>query len=134
MSRENVEIVRAAFIASSSGDPLAALPAYDPAGEWDMTGVTGWAEKEVYRGAEEVVPFLQGWAASWRDWHYEVEEVRDGGELVFIAIHELAFGSESGASVDQWRYFAVEVDQGLIARVRMFSERAAALKAVGLEE
>ena len=133
MSQENVEIVRSAFIATSGGDPTAALAAYDPAGEWDMTGVAGWAEKDVYRGVEEYLPFLQGWANSWRDWHYEIEEVRDAGEQVFIAIHELAFGIESGASVDQRRYFAVEVDRGLIVRVRMFSERLDALKAAGLE-
>jgi ketosteroid isomerase-like protein len=129
-----VAIVRSAFIASSGGDPTGALAAYDPAGEWDMTGVAGWAEKDVYRGVEEVLPFLQEWANSWRDWHYELEEVRDAGEQVFVAIHELAFGIESGARVDQRRYFAVHVDQGLIVRVRMFSERPDALKAVGLKD
>ena len=133
MSRENVEVVRRAFTASSGGDPTAAQAAYDPTGEWDMTGVAGWAEKDVYRGAEEILPFLEGWAGSWRDWHYAIEEVREAGEQVFVAIHELATGIESGAKVDQRRYFAVEVDQGLIVRVRMFSERSDALKAAGLE-
>ena len=135
MSQENVEIVRAAFEASSSGDPAAALAAYDPTGEWDMTGVAGWPEKDVYRGVDEVLPFLQGWANAWRDWHYDVDEVRDAGERqVFLAIHERGTGVESDAAVDQHRYFAVEVDQGLIVRVRMFSDRVDALKAAGLEE
>ena len=135
MSQDHVEIVRAGFIASSSGDPAAAQAFYDPTVEWDMTGVVGWAEKDVYRGAEEVLPFLQGWANSWRDWHFDIDEVRDaGGEQVFVAIHEWATGVESDAAVDQRRYFAVEVTRGRIVRLRMFSERADALKAVGLEE
>jgi ketosteroid isomerase-like protein len=133
VSQQNLEIVHSAFIASSRGDPVAAQAAYAPTAEWDMTGVAGWAEKDVYRGVEEVVPFLQGWASSWRDWHYEVEEVRDAGEQVFVAIQELASGIESGASVDQRRYFAVGVNQGLIVRIRMFSERRDALEAAGLE-
>ena len=37
-----------------------------------------------------------------------------------------------GASVDQRRYFAVMVRGGLVARVRMFSDRADALEAAGL--
>jgi ketosteroid isomerase-like protein len=135
MSQENVEIVRAAFIASSSGDPTAAQTAYDPAAEWDMTGVGGWAEKDVYRGTGEILPFLQAWASSWRGWHFDVDEVRDAGEeQVFVAIHEWATGAESDAAVDQRRYFAIHVNKGLIGRVRMFSERSEALKALGLEE
>jgi ketosteroid isomerase-like protein len=133
VSQENVEIVRVALIASSGGDPAAAQAAYHPSAEWDMTGVAGLAEKDVYRGAEEVLPFLREWASSWADWHYQIEEVRDAGEQVFVAIHELATGADSGATVDQRRYLAVGLDHGLITRVRMFSERSDALQAAGLD-
>ena len=135
MSQENVEIVREAFIATSGGDPAAALWAWDPAIEWDMSGVTGWTENRVYRGLGVVGEFLQEWADSWRDWHFDVEEVRDGGqEQVFAAIHEWGTGVESAASVDQRRYFAVDLSEGRIVRVRMFSERAEALEAMGMSE
>lgn len=134
MSQESVEVVRRTFVATSGGDPAAAGDAFDRAAEWDMSGVMGWAEKPVYRGAE-ILPFLQGWASSWRDWHFDVDEVRDaGGQLVFVAIHEWASGLESEATVDQRRYFAVDVHQGRIVQVRMFSERSDALEAVGLEQ
>jgi ketosteroid isomerase-like protein len=135
VSQENVEVVRQTFVAAGSGDPaLAGDASFDPAAEWDMSGVTGWAEKQVYRGPE-IFPFLEGWASSWRGWHFDVDDVRDaGGQLVFVAIHEWATGVQSEVAVDQRRYFAVDVQQGRILRVRMFSERADALKAVGLEE
>ena len=135
MSQENVDIVRRVFTAGSGGDPAAGQAAFDPTAEWDMSGVAGWAEKDVYRGTDEILPFLQGWASSWRGWHYDIDELREAGaEQVFVAIHEWATGVESNASVDQRRYFAVDVEDGRIVRVRMFSERADALKAVGLSE
>jgi ketosteroid isomerase-like protein len=49
-----------------------------------------------------------------------------------VAIHEWGTGAESGASVDQRRYFAATLRKGQIVRVRMFSERADAVEAVGL--
>jgi ketosteroid isomerase-like protein len=134
VSQENVEIVRRAFLASSSGDPASAREAYDPELEWDMSGVDGWAEKQVYRG-DEVLPFLQAWANSWRDWHFDIDEVLPApDERVFVAIHEWAAGVETGASVDQRRFFVADLREGLIARLRMFSDRTDALRAAGLEE
>jgi len=57
-----------------------------------------------------------------------------GGDQVFAAIHEWGVGADSGARVDQRRYFATTLRGGRLVRVQMFSERADALKAVGLEE
>jgi ketosteroid isomerase-like protein len=135
VSHQNVETVRRVLLASSHGDPVARRTDLDPQGVWDMSGVVGWTEKQVYRGEAEIVPFLQGWAASWRDWHFDVEEVRDAtDDEVFAAIHEWGIGVGSGASVDQHRYFVVALRGGQIVSVRMFSDREPALKAVGLQE
>ena len=134
MSRENVEIVRESFLAVAGGDPTAGTSFYDPSIEWDMSGVTGWLEKRVYRG-REVIPFLQAWADSWQDWHFDLDEVRDGeGGRVFAAIHEWGIGTGTGAHVDQRRYFALTLRGGRAVRVQMFSERAQALEAAGLKE
>jgi ketosteroid isomerase-like protein len=134
VSQENVEIVRESFAAVSGGDPMAGARFYDPSIEWDMSGVTGWLEKRVYRGPE-VIPFLQAWADSWQDWHFDVDDVHDGrGERVFAAIHEWGIGAGTGVQVDQRRYFAVTLRERRAVRVQMFSERADALKAVELEE
>ena len=132
MSQEDVQLVREGFIAASSGDPVAAQGTFDPLVEWDMSGVVGWAEKQVYRGPE-VTEFLRAWADSWREWHFDLEEVSDAaGENVFVAIHEWGTGVGSGASVDQRRYFAVTVRGGRALRFRMFSDRDDAVEAAGL--
>ena len=134
MSQANVEVVRESFLAVGGGDPMAGARFYDPSIEWDMSRVAGWLEKRVYRGPE-VVPFLQAWADSWQDWHFDLDEVRDaGGEQVFAAIHEWGIGAGSGANVDQRRYFAITLHEGRMVRMQMFSDRADALKAVGLSE
>jgi ketosteroid isomerase-like protein len=131
----NVEIVREGFMATARGDPAAARPYLASSIEWDMAGVVGWTEKRVYRG-EEVEPFLQAWADSWGGtWHFDVDEVRDAGrDRVFVAIHEWGTGVDSGATVDQRRYFAVTLRDGRFARVEMFSERGDALETLGLRD
>ena len=97
-----------------------------------MSGVIGWAEKQVYRGPE-VIDFLNAWADSWQGWHFEIEDVRDGvGQTVFAAIHESAMGPGSGASVDQHRYFVFTMSNGRAVRVQMFSQSDDALEAAGL--
>jgi ketosteroid isomerase-like protein len=132
MSAEEVRLVREGFLATSGGDPDAAQRLFDPSIEWDMSGVAGWTEKRVYRG-QEVGEFLHAWADSWQDWHFDLDEVTDAtGDMVFAAIHEWGIGPDSGARVDQRRYFAVTVRRGQLARMRMFSERADAREAAGL--
>lgn len=132
MSQENVEIVREGLLASANGDPVAGQHFWDPSIEWDMAGVTGWAEKQIYKGPE-VIEFLHAWADSWQGWHFEVDDVRDGaGQTVFAAIHESAMGPGSGASVDQRRYFVFTMSDGRAVRVQMFSESGDARAAAGL--
>jgi ketosteroid isomerase-like protein len=135
VSQENVEVVRESFLATASGDPVAAAHSWDPSIEWDMSGVNGWAEQQVYRGPEEVATFLRAWADSWQDWHFDLDEVRAGTqERVFAAIHEWGIGVGTGVHVDQRRYFAVTPLGGRTVRMQMFSDRDDALKAVGLKD
>jgi ketosteroid isomerase-like protein len=134
-ANENVELVRRALLASSGGDPTAALASFDAASEWDLTGVPGWPEKRVYRGLEEIRAFVQAWANSFETWRFDLEEVRDAGDgRVFATIHEWGVGAESGAHVDQYRYAVLDVRDGRIVRVDMFSDRADALHLAGLQE
>jgi ketosteroid isomerase-like protein len=133
MSEDDVRRVREGLVASAGGDPVAGQHFWDPSIEWDMSGVSGWAEKRVYRGPE-VAEFVRAWAGSWRGWHFDVEEVCAGeGEAVFAAIHERATGVGSGASVDQRRYFVFTMRDGLAVRAQMFSEPGDARAAAGLQ-
>ena len=134
MMEENVAIVRQALLASSRGDFTDFEAMSDPAIEWDMSGVAGWVEQEVYRGLQEVLAFMEGWRQSWEGWHFEVEEVQEVEGQVFGGIHEVAKSAATGVSVDQRRYLVFTLRDGKIVRVRMFSDRQEALDAVGLAE
>jgi len=135
MSQENAEIVRQMLLASSDGDPMAGAAYFDPAIVWDLSGVVGWPERPLYRGMEEVEPFLRAWVAAFAEWHFDVVEVRPANDgRVFAAIHEWGIGAGSGARVDQYRYSACRVHAGRTVEVRLFSDRSAALRALGLEE
>jgi ketosteroid isomerase-like protein len=133
MSQENVQIVRDMLLASSHGNPLAALPTFDPASEWDMSGVSAWPEKDVYRGLDEIRAFLTAWAGSWAEWHFDVQDVRAASDgRVYAAIHEWGIGAGSGVGVDQYRYSVLTIRDGLIVRLQMFSDRSDALGIAGL--
>ena len=134
MSQEKLEIARRALAAVSGGDPEAGQPFFDPSIEWDMSGVPEWPEKSIYRGAE-VAEFLRLWADSWRDWHFDVTDIREAaGDRVFAAIHEWGIGTESKVGVDQHRYLVCTVRSGHITRVEMFSDREEALEAARLSK
>jgi ketosteroid isomerase-like protein len=132
MSQENVEIVLERFLATAGGDPAGAQGFWDDSIEWDMSGVAGWPEKQVYRGSEEVASFLRAWADSWQEWHFDVDEVRDAGaDKVFAAIHERGIGAGTGATVEQRRYFALGLREGRAVSVEM-GRRAQGRRAAGL--
>jgi ketosteroid isomerase-like protein len=132
MSRQNIALVRDIFDAvGQHGDLEAALGSMAPDVEWDMSGVVGWPEERVYRGIEAIREFLETWIASWRDWHFETEEITDLGAGVFVAIREWGFGADSGASVEQRRFLVWWLRDGRTVRVEMFSQRGEALEAVG---
>src|SRR5436190_14561242 len=107
MSRHNLELVRDIFEAvGKRGDLESGLASMAPDVEWDMSGVVGWPEERTYRGLEAVRAFLEGWMASWSEWHFDTEEIADFGDHVFVAIREWGWGADSGASVEQRRFFA----------------------------
>jgi ketosteroid isomerase-like protein len=133
VSRENLELVRDLFEAvGRHGDLEAALATMTPDVEWDMSGVAGWPEERSYRGPDAVREFLEGWIGSWSQWSFDIEEIADAGNQVFVAIREWGLGADSGAGVEQRRFFAWRLQDGLTASVRMFSCRSDALEAVGL--
>jgi ketosteroid isomerase-like protein len=135
MAQANVELVRDIFeTVGQRGDVHAALVTMTPDVEWDMSGVVGWPEERSYRGREAVREFLEGWIASWGEWHFDIQEIAEQGNRVFVAIREWGLGVDSGASVEQRRFFAWRLEDGRTVRVQMFSERSDALEAVGFVE
>ena len=134
MSRENVEIVRAANDAFLSGDIETALDALDPEIEWHAT-VGGVDEGRVYKGREEVVRAFVDYFEVWERIEMRADKYIDADEgNVVVFHHEIAKGRESGVVVETDTGTVQTVKDGRIVRVRSYMDRNQALEAAGLRE
>jgi ketosteroid isomerase-like protein len=139
MSRENVELIRS-FFAASSGDaeqvleqlrPL--LESFGPDFEMDMSRSLG-PQRGVYRGPDEIMGFYRDRGDAWSRVEMFETEIIDAGDVVvrmgglrgigeYTGIEAVA----EGASV--WRF-----EEGKPVSMRLYQNKAEALDAVGLAE
>jgi ketosteroid isomerase-like protein len=131
MSEENVEIVRRHIEAYLAGDNEAALAAYDPEVEFD---VSIRPEGHVYRGPDGIVEAVRTWTGTWEDYKIEVEEIIDAGENVLVVDRQTGRGKGSGVPLDQQTFWVYSLRDGKIVRVVWLPTREEALKAAGLSE
>jgi ketosteroid isomerase-like protein len=131
VSQENVETVRRHLEAFFSGDYEAALAAYDPAVEYD---VSIRPEGRVYRGHDGVVEAHRTWGGTWENWKIEIEEIVDAGEHVLVVDRQSGRGKGSGVEFDQQTFWVYTLREGKIIRAMWLPTRARALVAAGLSE
>ena len=133
MSIENVEIVRGTVDAYRSGDIDAALAAYDPEVEFDVSSAR--PEGGVFRGREGVEEGIQAWVGRWAEYRFEVEDIIDAGDRVLMIIQEFGRGEGSGVEVNQHTFWVQTMRGGKIVHTRLFVDREQALegrRAVGV--
>jgi ketosteroid isomerase-like protein len=131
MSRENVEVVRAAEQAFNRMD-LEAFAAYaHPEIEWDA-GLIG---TQTYRGRNGVREMLRDVQKSWSEMRMEIigEPLGVDDTVVFEA-RLVARGRSTGAPVDASQFFVARFKDGSCIQARAFTSRSEALEAVGLSE
>jgi ketosteroid isomerase-like protein len=132
MSREKVEVVRAANDAFLRGDIETALNALDPQIEWHAT-VGGIDEGHVYRGRNEVVQAFADYFEVWERIEMRADDYIDtGGDEVVVLHHEVAKGRDSGLVVETDTGTVNTVRNDKIVRVRSYMDRDQALRAAGL--
>jgi ketosteroid isomerase-like protein len=131
MSRENVEIVRAALDAVGRGDWDALLEAAGPTFELDLSRATGPVHG-VYR-RDQVRALLEDFASSWESLRFEPDEVIAAGEHVVVPWTMHARG-RAGVEVTSTVTWLWTVRDGAIVRACMYQERADALVESGLSE
>jgi ketosteroid isomerase-like protein len=131
MSNENVEVVRAAFVAFERGD---------------MDGVLRLCDEhiEVTQPPElpDVSPRQQGhagvleafaiWPEQWDDYRVEILRVEEVGEHVLVTTLQQGRGKDSGAPVEALFTFLFSFRAGKISEWRMFMREAEALEAAGV--
>jgi uncharacterized protein len=134
VSQENVEILRRSNAALRRGDLTGIYADFDSDVEWrDLQHAPDMPE--CVHGLESLSGVLQQWLAAFDSFAAEVEEYIDAGDAVVTITRWHGTGKESGLPIDAYTAEVYEFADGRVVRVTAgYPDRAAALKAVGLEE
>jgi ketosteroid isomerase-like protein len=132
VSRENVEVVKAAYEAWNAGDMDAWSGFLSAEVVWESLPLPGF--RDVYRGRAE--------AREWReqlvevfDFHLEIDETTAlSDDRVLVAARGRGSGRGSGIPVERLSWEIVWLADGLITRRQVFWTGDEALEAAGLAE
>jgi ketosteroid isomerase-like protein len=130
VSRENVEVVRAAMEAFNrrDGKAFGALLASDA----EIVPIRAALEGTVYGGHDAAVQYCAAVDESWENLRWEVEELRDGGGWVLALGRIRGRGRGSGVAIDVRAGWVARFREGRLTRFHTYADRDEALKAVGL--
>jgi ketosteroid isomerase-like protein len=130
MPEENVQIVRKVMDAFNRRDAktFAAYLAEDA----KIVPMRAALEGTIYCGPDAASQYCAAVDESWDNLMWDVEEVRNGRDWVLALGRIRGRGADSGAEIDARAGWVVRFRDGLIASFHTFSDRSAALEAVGL--
>jgi len=133
MSRETVELVRAAFgTVVIPGDPEPMVEAIGPGFEMQLIAVGGGPAR--YTGASGIRKWFADVSRSWESFRFEATDVRDLGDRVLVLGDVRGRGRVSGIDVtDRWAWI-VGVASGKVTAVQGFVDQREALRAAGFSE
>jgi ketosteroid isomerase-like protein len=145
MSRENVELLRAAWEDYLAGKAefdaegtVVKLPGedwWDPEIEWDASEARVPDLAGVYRGKEAVRQWWREWLAAWETLQFEYELVDAGDRVVALIDHQRMRGRSTGIEVSMRKYAQVATFRdGLMVHWKVYLSQSEALEAVGLRE
>lgn len=125
MSKENVEIVKAAIDAYNRGDEEALLKDAAPGFECDLSRAMG-PQHDVY-GVEQMQRFWSEFGETWESVRIEPHEFIDCGEHIVVpwTVHTLG---RDGIEVQARITWMWTIRDGAIARLCMYQERQEALE------
>ena len=132
MSRENVEIVRAFYVAFNERDVAAITHVTTEAFEWHPNPDD--PEQRVLRSRDDVLAQLNELWGSLTDLRTEPVELVDAGDRVVAVVQHQARMPGARAVVERREAHLWTLDEGRAVMLREFPERAEALEAVGLRE
>ena len=140
MSQENLEVVKGIYAAAEGldkADLLAALPAMirelcQEDIEWieDPTRV----DSQTYVGHDGVLKSFEHLIEDFDQYGFELEEVVECGDKIFVVTRERARGLASGIPVDAAQNQVFTFRDGKLARFEEFKDRRSAEEHAGLRE
>jgi ketosteroid isomerase-like protein len=142
MSRENVELVRAAFLGASDGGRLNVL---DPGAlerafelfdaEIEVREDPRFPEAGVYRGLDAVRAYFIQFTQQFERFVFELDDVLDvGDDRVVLLFHLHGSGKGSGALFEADPAWIYTLREGKVVRIEAYLDRREGLEAAGLTE
>ena len=130
MSQENVELAKRAYDAYNRRDidAMLALATSDCV----MTSQLLDASAE-FHGRQGLARYYAMLNESWEEFRSVIEEAHDLGDHVLTLNRSTARGKGSGVTVDAPTGAVFDFRDGKVSRVRLYLDRAEALRAAGLE-
>jgi ketosteroid isomerase-like protein len=132
MSKENVEIVRAALDAYNGDDRDAAFKDMAPDFELDMSRAISPDQRGIY-GPDQMRQFWDALVEPFESHRIDAEEFIEVGEQVIVPITAYARGRD-GIEVTARNAIVYTIRDGAIVRMSMFQNLQEALEAAGLSE
>jgi ketosteroid isomerase-like protein len=131
MSQEqNVEIAKQAIAAFNGRNSEALRAFFHPTAE--IRPVRATLDGTVFRGPEAASEYCEAIDESWNDLWWELEGIRDGQDWVLALGRIRGSGRDSGVAIDARGGWLMRFRDGRISEFQTYSDRAEALKAVGL--
>jgi ketosteroid isomerase-like protein len=129
MSQEKVQVVLDQFAATNERDFPRAMSFYAEDVELHVDP-DAFLEQGIFEGREAVGHWFANWFTTFeRGYHFDIEEARDLGDVVFLRATHHGRGRNSGVEVSGQTGYLYTVRDGKIVRVELFGSGAAALNA-----
>ena len=134
MSEENVEVVCDQFAATNERDFPRAMSHYAEDVEL-VVNPDAFLERGTFKGRHAVGQWFANWFTTFEPgYHFDIEEARDLGDVVFLIATHHGRGRTSGVEVHGQTGYLYRLRGGKIVRVELYPSRAEALEAAGLRE
>jgi ketosteroid isomerase-like protein len=127
MSKENLELVQAAFEAYFRGDERAMLALVDPGVV--VTQLPDQPDVQSYSGHDGLLRAMADWVGTWDDYSIDVLGMSERGDHVLVSCRQRGRGKGSGIAMEHHVHFLFTVRQGKLARWQMFHTEQDALEA-----
>jgi ketosteroid isomerase-like protein len=134
MSQENVEVVYDQFAATNARDFPRAMSHYAEDVEL-VVDPNAFLEPGTFKGRLAVGQWFGNWFTTFEPgYQFDIEEVRDLGDVVFLMASHHGRGRTSGVEVHGQTGYLYTLRESKIVRLELFPSREKTLEAAGLPE
>jgi ketosteroid isomerase-like protein len=133
ISPDDIELVRKGYDSLRQGDVDFVLSLIRPDFELEVHTERLDIAETVYRGRDGFLRNIAELTEVFDDFALEPEEFLEGDEQIVVVTRAAGRGKSSGVDIEQRLFHVWTIRDGRAARLEVYSDRAAALEAAGIE-